>query len=68
MMFFISFWCFVVLILLNVLIALILEVYSSVDDEVSEKDRRTKLVVQLSKIVQEMDNKTLDDKNLADVR
>lgn len=27
MLFFVSFWCFVVLILLNVLIALILEIY-----------------------------------------
>ena len=34
--FFVLFWCFVVLILLNVLIALILEIYSSVEPEVND--------------------------------
>ena len=37
--FFIVFWCCVVLILLNVLIALILEIYSSVEPEVYESAR-----------------------------
>ena len=34
-LFFITFWCFVVLILLNVLIALILEIFTSVEPEVT---------------------------------
>jgi len=34
-LFFVTFWCFVVLILLNVIIALILEIYSSVEPEVT---------------------------------
>ena len=38
-LFFIVFWCCVVLILLNVLIALILEIYSSVEPEVYESAR-----------------------------
>ena len=35
--FFVSFWCLVALILMNVLIALILEIYSSVEPEVARK-------------------------------
>ena len=35
--FFVSFWCFVTVILMNVIIALILEIYSSVEPEVTRK-------------------------------
>ena len=51
MLFFVSFWCFVVLIIVNVLIALIIEVYSSVEPEVTDKANKMKLAVQISKIV-----------------
>ena len=40
-LFFVLFWIFVVLILLNVLIALILEIYSSVEPEVAEKVKKS---------------------------
>ena len=53
--FFTVFWCFTVLILLNVLIALVVEVYSSVTPEVYEKARRVKLVIQLNKMVKGVD-------------
>lgn len=42
--FFITFWCFVVLILLNVLISLILEIYSSVEPELTQKAEKLKLI------------------------
>lgn len=44
-LFFTVFWCCVVLVLLNVLIALILEVYSSVSPEVNEKFKRIDLAL-----------------------
>ena len=55
LIFFITFWCFVVLILLNVLIALILEIYSSVEPEVAMKAKKVNLTMQLSQIVNAVD-------------
>ena len=43
-LFFVVFWCFVVLVLLNVLISLIIEIYSSVEPEVNEKKKKEKLI------------------------
>ena len=43
--FFVTFWCFVVLIILNVLIALIIEIYNSVEPDVTAKDARRKLAI-----------------------
>lgn len=51
-LFFVSFWCFVVLILLNVLIALILDIYSSVEPEVNAKAKKLKLSHQIKEIVE----------------
>ena len=56
--FFITFWCFVVLILLNVLIALILEIYSSVEPEVAMKAKKVSLTMQLSQIVKTVDKES----------
>lgn len=39
-LFFISFWITIVLIQLNILIAIVLEIYSSVTDQVREKARK----------------------------
>ena len=50
-LFFTTFWILVVLILLNVVLAMILEVYSSVEQEVIERSERTKLIIELKKII-----------------
>ena len=55
MIFFLTFWCFVVLILLNVLLALILEIYSSIEPEVTMKQNKMKLAMQLSDFVAKAD-------------
>ena len=60
--FFVIFWCCVVLILLNVLIALILEIYSSVEPEVYESAKRQKLTRDLAKIVDVKDAETLQER------
>ena len=62
LLFFISFWCFVVLILLNVLIALILEIYSSVEPEVAMKAKKVNLTMQLSQIVNAVDKDSQADR------
>ena len=57
--FFVSFWCFVALILMNVVIALILEIYSSVEPEVARKCKQIDLTVQLAKMVEGLDRETI---------
>lgn len=54
-LFFVTFWCFAVLILLNVFIALILEIYSSVEPEVTLKAKKLQLTISLAKIVEGVD-------------
>ena len=49
--FFATFWILVFLILLNVVLAMILEVYSSVESEVVERTDRTKHIKQLKNLV-----------------
>jgi hypothetical protein len=49
-------------VLLNVLIALMLEIYSSVAPEVREKAKRVDLAVQLNKIVAGVDKETLKER------
>jgi len=49
--FFVTFWVCVTLVLLNVLLALIIEIYTSVEPEVDRKARQVHLTKQLSKIV-----------------
>ena len=60
--FFVIFWCCVVLILLNVLIALILEIYSSVEPEVYESAKKEQLTRELAKIVDVKDAETLQER------
>ena len=60
--FFASFWCFVTVILLNVIVALIIEIYSSVEPEVARKTKQIKLVLQLMKIVQGADKETVTER------
>ena len=60
--FFASFWCFVTVILLNVIVALIIEIYSSVEPEVARKTKQIKLVLQLMKIVQGADKETVQER------
>ena len=50
------------LILLNVLIALILEIYSSVEPEVALKAKKVSITMQLSQIVKAVDKDTNADK------
>ena len=38
-LFFASFWCFISLILMNVIVALIIEIYSSVEPDVARKNK-----------------------------
>ena len=61
-LFFFSFWCFVVLILLNVIIALIIEIYSSVEPEVELQCQRIKMSLELDKMVKSVEGKTLKEK------
>ena len=44
MLFFVCFWCMVTLILLNVIIALMIEIYTSVEPEVSHEAKKMDLV------------------------
>ena len=60
--FFVLFWVFVILVLLNVLIALILEIYSSVEPEVAEKVKKSQLTQALAKIVEGIDKETLAER------
>ena len=60
--FFVLFWCFVVLILLNVLIALILEIYSSVEPEVNDTVKKEELSRKLVKIIEGIDGETLAER------
>ena len=60
--FFVTFWCSVVLVLLNVLISLILEIYTSVEPEVTQRAKKTELTIKLAKIVEGVDRETLRDK------
>ena len=43
--FLVTFWCFVGLILFNVIIALVLEIYSSVEPEIVQKTKRIDLTI-----------------------
>lgn len=61
-LFFVLFWVFVVLVLLNVLIALILEIYSAVEPEVKEKTKKRRLTEQLIKLIEGADKETIDQK------
>lgn len=53
--FFTCFWITVVLILLNVVLAMVLEIYSSVEPEVHRGTERVKLLKKLKKIVESID-------------
>ena len=60
--FFVLFWVFVVNVLLNILIALILEIYSAVEPEVSDMFRKRQLSQALAQIVQGVDKDTLAER------
>lgn len=53
--FFVTFWCFVVLILLNVVLSLVLEIYSSVEPEVKRVDEKVKLIKKIRHIIESTD-------------
>ena len=54
--FFVTFWCSVTVIIMNVIVALIIEIYSSVEPEVTRKMKQIHLTRQLMKIVDGMDD------------
>ena len=66
-LFFVLFWIFVVLVLFNVVVALILEIYSSVEPEVHDQSNKLELTLQLVKIVEGVDKDDLVQ-TFADVR
>ena len=57
--FFVSFWCIVVLIVLNVVVSIVLDIYDSVFDEVEEFFKVTKLTQELKEILQNTDDQTM---------
>ena len=57
--FFIVFWVFIVMVLVNVLISLILEIYSAVEPEVSDQAKKRKLTQALVKIIEGMEGESL---------
>ena len=61
-LFFISFWCFVTVILMNVIVAMIIEIYSSVEPEVTRKMKQIDLTKQLMKMVEGMDQDEINEK------
>ena len=57
--FFVSFWCIVVLIVLNVVVSIVLDIYDSVFDEVEEFFKVTKLTKELKEILKNTDDQTI---------
>lgn len=57
--FFVSFWCFVSVIMINVFVALVIEIYTSVQPKVSRKTKQIDLTLELKKIVDSVDRETL---------
>ena len=53
--FFFTFWCFVVLILLNVVLSLVLEIYSSVEPEVKRVAERIALTQKMKNLISEQE-------------